>query len=108
MILNSQKNHCSELGWEKALNNYPFFHLYPTLDPTSSTEDLPLLPNLKQEATEAVPIVQEKQHVCHQTGSARHTEHLQHLHNFAFNLCFGNFGHHRPLFPTLPAVGCHT
>lgn len=32
IILNSQKNHCSELGWDKATNNYSFFPLYPTLD----------------------------------------------------------------------------
>lgn len=90
------------------MSDSPSFHLYITVDPTSSTEELALLPNLKKEVTEAVPILQEKQHVYHQTGSARQTEHLQHLHNLASSFCFRNIGHHRSLFPTLPAVGYHT
>lgn len=62
---------------EKETNDYPSFHRYTTADPTSSTEELALLPNLKREVTEAVPILQEKQRVYPQTGSARQTEHLQ-------------------------------
>lgn len=90
---------------DKAMNDYPSFHLYITVDPTSITEELALLPNLKREVTEAVPILQEKEHVYHQTGSARQTEHLQYLHKLASSFWFGNAGRRITFLPHITSGG---